>query len=172
MHDPNQPGYPQAPGHPGAQPTAYPPQAQTPAGVATPGYPPPALPPGQPGLTAPVGVVPQASGYEFTEQENVTVERAAAWAKGLGLLMFVQCGLQLINLNVIGVLLYVVLGVLFWRGGAALTKVVETQGNDVGHLLEAMRQLGQALLLRIVVVSAAAVILLLVGVITAIAVLA
>jgi hypothetical protein len=104
----------------------------------------------------PAGGQPQ---YEFSEQENKTVERAAAWAKGLGLIMFIECGLQLINLNVLGLLLHATLGYFFWRGGQALTEVVETEGNDVQHLLEALEKLGTALQIRIIVVSVVAVVL-------------
>lgn len=129
---PNNPGYPASP-HQGIPPEAMP------GGT---------IPPGT--ITGPITGPAE---YEFSEEENTSVERAGAWAKGLGLLSFVHTGLQLLNLNPAGLIYHAILGVLFFRGGQSLTEVVETEGNDTQHLLDALDRLGTALWIRSIVVA-------------------
>jgi hypothetical protein len=150
MTDPHQGGYPpQAhPGYPPPHQQGYP--AYPPAGYA--GYPPQAAPqwPAQ---------------YEFSEVENKTIERCAAWCKALAVLFFVQAGLQVINLNVIILGVDIVIGLMFWRASKSLSAVVETEGNDVRHLMDALKSISFAFLIRLIVVAVAVGLSLLLGLI-------
>ena len=152
MTDPHQ-GYPQQ-GYPG-----YPPPHQQ-------GY--PAYPP--PGYS---GYPPQMPAqYEFSEVENKTIERCAAWVKALAVLFFFNAGLQLINFNVIGIAIYIGIGVGFWKAGKSLAAVIETEGNDVKHLMDALKSMSGAFMIRLICVAIGFGLLFLIGLIALIVVLA
>ena len=99
---------------------------------------------------------PVAPPYEFSDTENNTVGRTAKWAKALALMFFFQVFLQLMNLNILGIVLDLAIGISFWKGADLLQKVVDTKDDDVPHMLGALDQLRNAFTIRIVVTGIAA----------------
>lgn len=95
------------------------------------------------------------SAYEFRESENEVLRKASNAAKFLGIVFFVQAALALINFNIIGLAIDIALGVSFFQGGKSLQSVVETQGNDIPHLMEGLEKLSSALLIRLVLIGIA-----------------
>jgi hypothetical protein len=154
------------------QPGGYPPQY--------PGYPPPPHqqgypsypPPGYEGYPQQQAAPQWPAQYEFSEQENKTIERCAAWAKALAVLNYVMAGLQVINLNIVGIIINVGIGIAFWRASKSLADVVETQGNDVQHLMSSLKSISAALMIRLVLVAVGLGVVLLVGLIVAVVFLA
>ena len=126
---PQQP-YPQQP-YPPYPPPPYPPQA---------GYPPPPYPP-PPGVGAPQ--------YEFTAEQNTTLAGVARWAKALAIILFVQGGAAFFSGNWFGALIDLALGILLWGGATSLAAVVDTQGNDVRHLMQALDKLSTVFAIRV-----------------------
>lgn len=161
MHDPHQP-YGSPPAAPGGQP--WPGQAHPGAahpGQGHPGHVPLGMHPGAPGPGAgPVGWQP--SGYEFTPAQDAIIGKAATWARWLGIVMFIEAGLQLVNINLIGVVIHGAIGYFFWKGGTSLQSVVDTQGHDIAHLMSALEQVGHALLIRLILLAVLAGLMLLV----------
>ncbi len=148
-----QPPYPPQAPYPPQQPP-YPPQAQAP-------YPPPPYPPQAPYPPPPYmppGAWPhQHAGmpthgrpqYEFTAEQNTTVATVARWAKALAILMFVQAAFALFSGNWLGAAIDMCLGLPLWGGGTSLTNVVVTQGNDIGHLMQALDKLSTVFAIRV-----------------------
>ncbi len=141
-----------APPGPGQQqygnPQQPPQQGYPQPGFAQQGYPQQGF--GQPGFGH-----PPVSEYEFSQVEEQTVGRAATWAKAVAILFFVQAAFSLIGFNLLAVAVDVAIGVSIWKGAKALSAVVDTQGNDVGHMMEAMSQLSTAFTIRLVIVGIA-----------------
>lgn len=96
---------------------------------------------------------PPVSEYEFSAVEEQTVGRAATWAKAVAILFFIQAAFSLIGFNILAVAIDVAIGMSIWKGSKALSAVVDTQGNDVGHMMEAMSQLSTAFTIRLVIVG-------------------
>ena len=101
-------------------------------------------------------------GYEFTQLENQTIDKTATWCKYLAFIFFAQAALELIDLNVIGVGIDVAIGIAFFQGAKAMKSVVDTQGHDIPHMMEAMRKLATAVNIRIWVTIIAVVLIALV----------
>lgn len=123
-----------------------------PGGGAPPGYggPPPGYggPPGYP----PPGGMPYGGGggYEFGQAENATIGAAALWARILGIVLIVIGTIGLLNCSLIDFALKLAVGIFFILGGNALATVVNTQGNDVAHMMTAMQKLGTAFKIRVI----------------------
>ena len=170
---PQQPGYApqpqqQQPGYaPQQQPPGYAPQQQQP-GYGPPQHqqPYPGAPP-QPGYAPPQqvgygpapGAMPYGAApgyaqpeYEFTEAQNEVIGKTATWAKGVGIIMFVQAVFALINFNVISAGLDAWIGASFFGGGKALSNVTETQGRDISNMMEALDKLSTAIAIRMWIV--------------------
>jgi hypothetical protein len=152
--------------HPGYPPQqAYPNYPPPPHQAGYPGYP--------PGYEGGYQAAPQwPQQYEFTETENKTIERCAAWSKALAVFNFFSAALQLINFNIVGIAINIGIGLAFWKASKSLESVVETQGNDVQHLMDALKSLSSALLIRLILIAVACGILLLVGLIVGVVFLA
>ena len=106
--------------------------------------------------------------YEFTSLENKTIGKAALWTKGVGIISFLNAGLQLLEIGeksllgiIITMAIYVAIGVAFFKGGVAFQKVVDTEGNDIAHMMEALTKVGSAFMIRIVITVIAVVFVLL-----------
>lgn len=112
------------------------------------------------------GQLPQQD-YEFSELENKTIGKAATWATALGILFFVQCAFSVFQLDIINAIVNLVVGIAFFKGGKAFKKVVDTEGNDLMHLMEALNRLSQAFQIRIVIVIIGVVIVAIAGVVIA-----
>ncbi len=99
-----------------------------------------------------------SGGYEFQAEEDVSIERAGAsatvWAMCavvgavlLGTLAFVQFYLDNVRGAILVLPLFLVCAVAGWLylgAGRALKEVVETQGNDVEHLMRALDRMAKA----------------------------
>ena len=136
---PPQPPYPPQGGYPQQPP--YPPQG----GYPPPPYPPQAPYPPHPGFAPP----PMRPQYEFSGEQNTTLETVGRWAKALGILMFVQAGFAVFGSNHLGALVDIGLGLLLFGGGTSLGAVVTTQGNDVQHLMQALDKLSTLFAIRV-----------------------
>lgn len=124
---------------PQAPPGAQPPPGMFPGGPASPGY----------------------GTYEFNAAENDVIARTAARAKLWGMISAVFGAFQLLGscgmvanaglamylpLGIIGL----VVGVTFMGVGSSLRSVVDTQGSDMPHMMQALQKLTQAFTVQIV----------------------
>lgn len=131
--------------------------------------------PGVPGGAPPGGAPPgglSTGQYEFNDDENVTIERAGAsssiWAACAivgAVLLGTLAGLQLSLDNVRGAVLVLplflvcaVAGWLYFGTGKALKAVVDTEGNDVELLMQALDRLGTAFRNEVIVTILAVVV--------------
>lgn len=131
-----------------------------------PGYGPP--PPGAygqppPGFGAPpgMGFAGGFGSYEFNDLENSIIGKTAGRARTwgiisivlgvlnvlLGFLFFVSPGLLV---NLVSGIVSIVVGVTFLGAGNSLRSVVDTQGNDLQHMMQAMEKLASAFTVQIV----------------------
>ncbi|MBW3535554.1 MAG: hypothetical protein KY453_10125 [Gemmatimonadetes bacterium] len=111
---------------------------------------------------APAPPPPPGSSYEFEPAEDAVIERTARWvtwwgwiAVAAGILLIVgglttwdEGGLAQAALG--GV--YILIGVYFRGAGRALARVVDTTGNDIGHLMEALDRLTAAFRVQVILV--------------------
>ncbi len=118
------------------------------------GAPGPYMPP--PG--GPVG--PSGYDYEFNEVENAVIAKAAFWAKLLGIFMIVSGVASLINCNVVAFAIDLAVGIPFLGAATSLNMVVNTQGNDIQHMMMALGKLRSAFKTRVIVVIVALVLVL------------
>ena len=134
-----------------------------------PGYgaPPPGAPYGGPapyGAPAQFGGPPGAGAYgayEFNETENAVIDKTAGRAKLWGIISTVVGAMQLLascgafaNPSLAGQLpggiIALVVGIAFIGVGNSLKSVVQTQGNDLAHMMQALEKLGGAFLVQII----------------------
>jgi len=103
--------------------------------------------------------------YEFSELENKTISRCASWVTALGIITLVHGTLKVVaaiqlffadNNTVltegIKAAYYLAVGVAFFLGGLALKRVVDTEGDDVPHMMNALRSVDRAFTFRIIAV--------------------
>jgi hypothetical protein len=102
-----------------------------------------------------------SGGYEFNDQENAVIAQAAFWARLLGIFLIVTGAVSLLNCNVISFALDLAVGISFLGGATSLTAVVNTQGNDVMHMMTALSKLGSAFKIRVIVTLVAVALLVL-----------
>lgn len=102
--------------------------------------------------------------YEFSTTENATISRTAKWAKALSVMFFISTCVQVVNLNILGILVDLAIGVTFWKGATLLDAVVTTEDDDVPNMLGALTQLQTAFTIRIIITAIAAAIGLVVSV--------
>lgn len=102
--------------------------------------------------------------YEFSKTENATIARTAKWAKALSVMFFISTCVQVVNLNILGILVDLAIGVTFWKGATLLDAVVTTEDDDVPNMLGALTQLQTAFTIRIIITAIAAAIGLVVSV--------
>ena len=85
--------------------------------------------------------------YEFTSTQNVIIQGAAKNVKFVGtatVILGVMSGLGIVSGDVgalITGLFYVVVGVMTRNVGQSLQAIVDLEGNDISHLMEAMTSL-------------------------------
>jgi hypothetical protein len=149
-----------------------------------PGYgaPPPGAMPQQNPYAAP-GAAPGMGGmgmqygnYEFNELENGIIEKTASRAKLWGWISTVLGALQLLGgscgaiANVqmafyvpYGIVMLIV-GITFIGVGNSLRSVVDTQGNDIAHMMQALQKLGSAFLIQTITYIATILLAVIVGV--------
>jgi hypothetical protein len=110
--------------------------------------------------------------YEFKESENRIIGKAALWAKILAIVMFVEAVVEILNsMNAVSAGIYVTVGIFYLLGAKALKGVVDTAGNDVTLMMSALKKLGIAFLIRIIVtaITAAIIITLLIVIVAVVA---
>src|SRR5262249_9460187 len=111
--------------------------------------------PPAPGYDAgPPGYPPQTAGYpldyELNEEENRIVSGAALWARVLGIMLIIEGVVQLVQLNVIGGPLSIAIGALLISAAGSFSAVVNTQGNDIGNLVQAISKVGSVFKIRVI----------------------
>ncbi len=94
----------------------------------------------------------QPPSYEFTEPENSVIGSCATWTMILGVLEILQGASKMVgkNSSTLNLVVHVAMGVMLIVASQSLRKVVTTQGLDVPHLMKALDNFGQVLLIRIV----------------------
>jgi len=113
--------------------------------------------------------------YEFSSSENLTIERTARFARAFGVVSAVIGVLATLDVvltmaknsaraaELPQTLAAVLVGVIFVRVAAALQLVVNTEGNDVQHMMEAVKKLGDAFLIQLAVTAIAVLAMVLIG---------
>ncbi len=118
-------------------------------------------PPGAPGQMGPPPGYTPGYGYEFSDDENAIITKAAYWARLLGIFMIVTGVGSLYGCNVISFAIDLAVGITFLGAANSLKSVVDTQGNDIQHMMTALSKLKTAFKIRVIVVVVALVLLLL-----------
>ena len=95
----------------------------------------------------------EPTNYEFSSVENETIGGIGKWSKTLAILLFIEGGFALLNGDVVEFACSLFIGLALYRAAGAFTLIVDTEGSDIDHLLTAMEQVGNALLVRIIYVS-------------------
>ena len=143
---------------------------QPPPGGAPPGYggAPPSMgfsqnpygaPAGQMG--APGMMSGSFGNYEFNDMENQIIDKTASRAKLWGIISTTIGALQVLgscgavaNASMASYLpsgiIAIVIGVTFMGVGSSLKMVVQTQGNDLMHMMQALQKMGSAFMVQIV----------------------
>ena len=114
-------------------------------------------PPGGP--MGPPGYAP-SYGYEFSDDENAVISKAAYWARLLGVFMIISGVGSLYSCNVISFAIDLAVGITFIGAATSLKQVVDTQGNDIQHMMTALGKLRSAFKIRVIVAIVALVIVL------------
>jgi hypothetical protein len=91
---------------------------------------------------------PRPPQYEFTQEENETLDELAVWSGGLAIVKFIQGGLGILGQNPLGAMAEVIVGVSLMSARKALRSAVTTEGNDIDHLLQAVDKLSTVFLVR------------------------
>jgi hypothetical protein len=93
--------------------------------------------------------------YEFTTKENLTLSQAAHWARVLGAINVLTGITQLSNgfAGLVNMAIYLVIGMALWNGGGALKRVVDTQGDDISHMMDAMTNLARVFTIRLAMIA-------------------
>ena len=117
---------------------------------------------GQMGGGMPMGMNPaQFGNYEFNDFENSIIDKTAGRAKLWGIISTVIGGLQLVgSCGMVANASYatylpsgiiaLVVGITFIGVGNSLKSVVQTQGNDMMHMMQALQKLGSAFMIQII----------------------
>lgn len=111
--------------------------------------------------------------YEFSDRENLTIAKAAKWARLLAIASFVMVAIHLafafedpgrlefssltllifdLGAGLVAALTYLVAGVLFLVAAGAFQRVVDTQGSDLMNMRKALDTLHRIFVLRIALV--------------------
>ena len=113
---------------------------------------------GAPG--APMGAYQGYGTYEFNDMENQIIDKTAGRAKLWGWISAVLGACQLLggtcgSLASATMAVYVpygivmlIVGITFIGVGNSLRSVVQTQGNDIAHMMQAMQKLGSAFFIQ------------------------
>lgn len=120
-----------------------------PYGGPPPGGAPPGPPPGG-GYGQPPGAAMGHGAYEFSDSENVIIGQAARWGQILAIVLFIVAVLDLLNCNPIGAAIDGAIGYFFLKAANSLKSVVDTQGNDVQHMMQSLDGVYTALLIRLI----------------------
>ncbi len=142
-------GYGAPPGGYGAPPGGY--------GAPPGGY---GAPPGGYGAP-PGGYGPLPGGYgaprehEFSEGVNAVMQKAAFWSKGLAIVGFVTGALSFLQGNVVATAVQVSVGYFLFEAGRRFELVATTEGRDIHHTMDAIRKVGDAFTVKLIVLAIA-----------------
>jgi hypothetical protein len=104
---------------------------------------------------------PSYGTYEFNDTENSVIDKAASRAKLWGIISivvgvlqcFASCGAlakpDMATYFPTGIIAIIV-GVTFLGVGNSLKAVVQTQGNDIAHMMQALQKMSSAFTVQIV----------------------
>ncbi len=98
---------------------------------------------------------PSGYDYEFDDAENAVISSAAYWAKLLGVFMIVTGAASLLSCNVVAFAIDLSVGITFRGAATSLSLVVNPQGNDIQHMMNALGKLRSAFKIRVIVVLVA-----------------
>ena len=94
--------------------------------------------------------------YEFNDAENTVLGRGARWVGILAWIMIASSGLMVLGsfltgdtVAIAGLMvapIYLIIGLNFRSAAASMKSVIETAGDDIAHLMEALEKLGSALM--------------------------
>ncbi len=94
--------------------------------------------------------------YEFNDAENMVLGRVARWVGILAWIMIAGSGLMVLGsfltgdtIAIAGLMvapIYLIIGLNFRSAAASMKSVIETAGDDIAHLMEALEKLGSALM--------------------------
>ncbi len=97
----------------------------------------------------------QGSHYEFSADQNVVLEKTALWIRLFAWIMMVSAALMALGGLLSGeagsivvlvlAAVYFMIGLTFRDASVSMNSVVDTQGNDIEHLMVALDKLGSAL---------------------------
>lgn len=116
--------------------------APAPYGAPQPYMPPPGGPPG-------------GYDYEFNDVENAAISKAAFWVRLLAIFTIVTGAAALLNCNVVAFAIDLAVGITLLGAATSLNMVVNTQGNDIQHMMVALGKLRSAFKIRVIVVLVA-----------------
>jgi hypothetical protein len=97
------------------------------------------------------GAPGQSRGYEFTDPQNAVIAKTALGARVLSIILFISAALALVNGNIVNTIISGIVGMFFWKGADSFKSVVDTQGNDVAHMMQALDALTGAFKTRVIV---------------------
>lgn len=104
---------------------------------------------------------PSYGSYEFNEYENSVIDKVASRVKLWGIVSIVIGAFQILSscgmfanasyatnlpVGIVGI----VVGVTFVGAGNALKAVVQTQGNDLMHMMQALEKMSSAFLIQMI----------------------
>ena len=123
---------------------------------------------------------PADGSYEFTEAQDRMISSVASSMRIVGLVLVLLGGFQLLValVEIMGRaaagftaagpegILVLVMGGFTMQAGTAFRKIVSSRGNDIGHLMQALRALRSLYRLQLVIFTIAAILLVLAFVVT------
>jgi hypothetical protein len=92
-------------------------------------------------------------GFAFAPEDREKIVKAGQGARLMGIVLFVEAGLSLVNANIVGAAVSGVPGMFFFNGGNALKKLEFEDGHDIAHLMEGYDKLGTMFLIRLIFVA-------------------
>lgn len=88
------------------------------------------------------------SGYEFTSEQNQSITKLAQMMKWVGILFIATGAITALSgfspFSIISILqgaVYGVIGYSLINAASSFKKIVDTEGNDIGNLMNAIKQL-------------------------------
>ena len=101
-----------------------------------------------------------AAGYEFTVPQNAIIQKTATYARLWGIFSIVLGAINILMglANWVALpsgIVSVVIGMVFLGAAGSLKAVVDTEGEDIDHMMAAVQKLGIAFLVQVIVTVAA-----------------
>ena len=91
--------------------------------------------------------------FSFDPESRAKIVKAGQGARILGIVMFVEAALALVNGNIISGAASGIPGMFFFQGGNALKRMEFDQHNDIPHLMEGYDKLSKMFLTRLIVLA-------------------